>query len=402
MQPLGILHHLPVSSRNWGGIQVQFAAFLQATRSDPRFRHYLTTDKRSLSPEIEALAGAFAAPPFDPREWWGIVLPKWLRQRRETRAARRWRIDAAVNINLPGDLRAVRTARSAGAAALYWERGAVWFGREKPLSSEFRGGHHLFLANSTASRRMLQEVWRIEAPIEILSPCVWNAPPAVGERVLPSDRPLRLGFAGRLRAFKGGVLAVHTVAELRAAGRPAELVVAGEGPDRGRMEAAAKRRGVTDHVRFLGQVHDMAGFYEGIDILLHPALREPFGTVCPEAASFGVPCVVTSVDGLPEAMMHGVSGLRVEPHLPLAAFGDLGGDPSDVYPLVYRPLTDDVGPPALPDPARLADAVLRIAGSDESYASFQKGARAVAAGQAQPASHIDRFHHLVSLAMSRR
>ncbi|MBB3950796.1 glycosyltransferase [Aureimonas jatrophae] len=402
MRPLAILHQLPLSSRNWGGIQVQFAAFLQATRDDPRFRHFLTLDGRDPAHGIAEITAALAAPPVDPRLFHGVVLPKGLRQHRLTHAARRWEIDAAVNINLPGDLRAIRTARGARAASLYWERGAVWFGREKTLPDAFRTGHDLILANSHASRRMLEEIWRIEAPVEILSPCVWNAPAAATERRIDPDRVLRLGFAGRLRAFKGGVLAVHALADLTAGGRAAELLVAGEGPDRSNMEAVARRRGVEDRVRFLGQVRNMTGFFDGIDLLLHPALREPFGTVCPEAAGFGVPSVATAVDGLPEAMRDGVSGLCVRPTLPLARLAGFGGDASDVYPLVYDPAGDSIGAPRLPDPGALADAIRRITDDEASYARFSRGALETAASRARPGPHIDRFHELVRRAMERR
>jgi glycosyltransferase involved in cell wall biosynthesis len=56
------------------------------------------------------------------------------------------------------------------------------------------------------------------------------------------------------------------------------------------------------HVTFHGIVHDMPGFYRGIDVFLCPSLREPFGSVCLEAAAWGCVVVASRVDGLVEAV----------------------------------------------------------------------------------------------------
>ena len=79
------------------------------------------------------------------------------------------------------------------------------------------------------------------------------------------------------------------------------LVVAGEGPERGRLEALA--RGA--EVRWLGAVDDerLAGLRAGASVALVPSLSaETFGVVAAEAMAAGVPVLGSRVGALPEIL----------------------------------------------------------------------------------------------------
>ncbi len=397
---LRVLHHLSLSSRNWGGVQAQFKNFVTATRADPRISNYLSVDHRALPIGFPAISEQLSKAPFNYRQRHGIPLPNLFRPAYEAHWAQRQRISVVVNTNFFGNLRSARVARKSGAAAVYWERGAAWFPRKKPLSSLFGVAHDLIIANSHASRRMLQDMWGIEGRIEVCQPCVWQTDlQSLAEtKHLSTDRPVRIGFAARLRGFKGGILAVHTLRELAARGFDAVLVVAGDGSDRAFMEAVAQKLAVQDKIEWLGHVDDMQGFYRDIDLLLHPALREPYGNVCAEAALAGLPVVATMVDGLSEVVEDGVTGYTIAPTLPLSDFRGLGGDRSDLYAQVYRPELGKVGEPALPDPATLARAVLRIAGTKKSYGTMSRSAARAAKCRFLPEQHIDRFIELIRIA----
>ncbi|THD04141.1 hypothetical protein B1810_07575 [Panacagrimonas perspica] len=218
---------------------------------------------------------------------------------------------------------------------------------------------------------------------------------------MKADRPVRLGFAARLRAFKGGVLAVHALRALVDRGIDAELWVAGEGPDLQAMQAQAEYLGLGSRVRFAGWVASMDDWFGDIDLMLHPALREPYGISCAEALSRGIPVVATRVDGLSEVIEHGVDGLCVTPTLALTAFDALGGDRNDVYPLVYRPERGSIAEPGLPDPEALADAVMQIVGDASRYAAFSAAACATVDGRFSYASHLQRLKSLLRGARAR-
>lgn len=402
-----------LSQERWGGVEKQFARLLRATRTDPRIDTYLfsrfTPDRHEEV--IEALA-SLSKPPFDPRHIGPLVVPRALRVWRQARYARRQKIDVVVNINRFRSVDVATIAAQAGAKSVYWERGAAWFNPAKPLKHDFERAFDLYLANSQAARAMLRYVWKVEKPIEILAPAVWEFDPNRLGRThhLDAGRPLRLGFAGRLRAFKGGVLAVHTVAALRKNGIEAELLVAGQGADADFMRRAAENLGVADAVRFLGVVSDMVGFFDGIDVLLHPALREPYGNIAAEAQCFGVPVVTTFVDGLPEVVADRETGICVDPDLEREEFASYGGDVSDVYALVYHPVRPANGAstvaegrieaPRFASPTALAEAVAAVVSSAEVYSGYSERAVTRARTTFTPSVHIDRLIERMQLATS--
>jgi phosphatidylinositol alpha-1,6-mannosyltransferase len=97
-------------------------------------------------------------------------------------------------------------------------------------------------------------------------------------------------------------------------------VVAGEGPDRERLEELAGRAGVNGSVRFVGAVpnDELALWYSLGDVFVMPSRSEPpdvegFGIVYLEAAACERPVVAARAGGVPDAVADGVSGLLVEP-----------------------------------------------------------------------------------------
>jgi glycosyltransferase involved in cell wall biosynthesis len=105
-------------------------------------------------------------------------------------------------------------------------------------------------------------------------------------------------FVGRLVPFKGVHLAIAAIARLPAW----RLIVIGDGPDRGRLEALARRLGVVDRVEFRGTVARDEVFpilRDQADVLLFPSLHDDAGTVVAEALAVGLPVVCLAVGGPP-------------------------------------------------------------------------------------------------------
>ena len=125
---------------------------------------------------------------------------------------------------------------------------------------------------------------------------------------LPSHAPL-LGCSARLHPQKRIDLAIRVLA----VNVDQHLVVAGQGADRGRLEALAQELGVTDRVHFAGELstRQIGVFLSAIDCFVFPSAMETFGLAPVEAAQAGIPAVVTdlevlrdvlSVDGTPCAL----------------------------------------------------------------------------------------------------
>lgn len=135
---------------------------------------------------------------------------------------------------------------------------------------------------------------------------------------LDPDRPLVLGVS-RLVPRKGFDVLIDAVAGLPS---DVQLAVAGDGRDRGRLEARARRRGVDGRTRFLGRVadHDLPALYGCADVFAMLCRdrwggleQEGFGIVFLEAASCGVASVAGRSGGTHEAVLADETGYVVDP-----------------------------------------------------------------------------------------
>jgi glycosyltransferase involved in cell wall biosynthesis len=71
-------------------------------------------------------------------------------------------------------------------------------------------------------------------------------------------------------------------------------------------------------VPFTTDLAEIASYYQASDLYLHAAGGEQFGIVTIEAQACGTPVVVTAVDGTPESLIDGETGLLVEKENPQA------------------------------------------------------------------------------------
>ena len=174
-----------------------------------------------------------------------------------------------------------------------------------------------------ASRRMQREYAPAVLPEErvVLAPVFPGVLPDA-ESPGARARTFRVAMLGRLNPLKGGLVLVRAVAlAARALGRPLELCVAGDGPERGEMEALARRLGVPGH--FPGWVDDAAreALFRRSDVLAVPSVwPEPFGIVGVEAGCVGLPSVAFAVGGIPDWLEPGVCG-ELAPASPPTARG---------------------------------------------------------------------------------
>jgi glycosyltransferase involved in cell wall biosynthesis len=121
-------------------------------------------------------------------------------------------------------------------------------------------------------------------------------------------------FLGRLSPEKGlcELLQGWRLLEL---GR-AKLVIAGDGPERQRLETFCQAHGLTN-VEFRGFVgpQDQAALWRGARALIVPSIwEEPFGLVVLEAWAHGRPALVSNRGGLPEIVTD--SAARFTPNQP--------------------------------------------------------------------------------------
>jgi glycosyltransferase involved in cell wall biosynthesis len=88
------------------------------------------------------------------------------------------------------------------------------------------------------------------------------------------------------------------------------LVIVGEGPDQSRLKKMAGPR-----VEFKGRVNDseLRKLYESCDVVLFPALSEPFGLVPIEAMKYGKPVICSREAGVAEVVKQAGAGVVIDP-----------------------------------------------------------------------------------------
>ncbi|MFC3524536.1 N-acetyl-alpha-D-glucosaminyl L-malate synthase BshA [Marinococcus halophilus] len=90
-----------------------------------------------------------------------------------------------------------------------------------------------------------------------------------------------------------------------------KLVMLGDGPDREKAWAEAKKLGVDQDVLFLGNQREVADYLHIADLMLLLSEKESFGLAALEAMACGVPVIGTDVGGIPEVVFHNETGYVV-------------------------------------------------------------------------------------------
>jgi len=116
---------------------------------------------------------------------------------------------------------------------------------------------------------------------------------------------------GRLVEQKGFPTLLEAFARGRSELGGRRLVIAGEGPERTRLEAEIARLGIGDGVVLLGGVERAAlpGLFRGADAFVLASTHEAFGLAALEAMAAGTPVVASAVGGVTEFAVDGRSAL---------------------------------------------------------------------------------------------
>ncbi|UCD72549.1 MAG: glycosyltransferase family 4 protein [Candidatus Bathyarchaeota archaeon] len=131
------------------------------------------------------------------------------------------------------------------------------------------------------------------------------------------DNPIVMA-AARLIERKGIAYLVDAFAQVLREEPDAKLMIAGEGPERRRLEEKVKRLGLSKSVSFLGIIpyREVSSYYAACDVFVHIPTYEAMPHVIYEAMATGKPVVASRVGGILEVIEHGKDGLLVEPKAP--------------------------------------------------------------------------------------
>jgi glycosyltransferase involved in cell wall biosynthesis len=180
----------------------------------------------------------------------------------------------------------------------------------------YRRCHHLVGNTMGIVRWIVAEGWPGDRVHHLpnFTPDLSGAAPVPRARLgIPDGPPLLLAM-GRLHPNKGFDTLIAALAALP----EAQLAIAGEGPERAALAAAAARHGVAGRTHLLGWRDDQAGLFAAADLFVCPSRHEPLGNVVLEAWSAARPVVAAASQGPSELIEDGATGLLVPPGDPAA------------------------------------------------------------------------------------
>jgi glycosyltransferase involved in cell wall biosynthesis len=116
-------------------------------------------------------------------------------------------------------------------------------------------------------------------------------------------------FAGGEWRRKGLDVALHSLAKTQS--RNSILVIAGTDPQANEFHELSRQLEIDDRVRWLGFRKDIAKLYAAADVFLFPSAYEAFSLATIEAASTGLPVVISDISGAHELLGDGQGGMIV-------------------------------------------------------------------------------------------
>lgn len=125
---------------------------------------------------------------------------------------------------------------------------------------------------------------------------------------------LLVGTVAILRAKKGHAEILDAAPAVLARFPDAHFVFAGDGPQTENLKTRIVADGLAGRVHLLGLRRDVSNVLDSLDLFVLPTHQEALGTAFIEAAALGVPAIGTNIDGVPEVVQDGQTGLLVPAH----------------------------------------------------------------------------------------
>lgn len=354
LSPIRVCHISTMSA--WGGVERLVVDLLTRPPASSLTYSLLTTSSHpDLLRPLQAAAIPIYEPRrsfrFDPRAIWQMA--RWLR---------REKIQVVHTYNAFANVWGGLAAALAGTPIVVaGEHGSSWWIRPPMqwLDQWAQRRAHLVVANSEASAQMLQLRYQLtEQQIRVVPngvPPLPTADVAVLKAELGLSGKTIVGSIGRLDTPKQFSVFVAAAAKIATVYPDVCFVIVGGGPLATSLQAHIAAVGLGERFKLLGWRDDARQLVQIFDLFVSTSIRETFGLVLVEAALAAVPAIAPAVDGIPDVVRDGETGLLLTPTEPVPAAESLpkGTTPPAPQALIHgKPL-----PPLSVHPDQLAEAM---------------------------------------------
>ncbi len=318
---------------NAGGAEA-IAASLTVKLDPARFDRTICATREAKSPAADVVAAAGArvmsldrGSRFALWEWWPLVS-----------LLRRERIDVVHTHQFGSNLWGSVIARLAGVPVVVAHE-HTWSFEGQPVRRFLdrvvisRAADVILAVSREDERRMIEIEGIRPERVRFLANGVADAPPSRNdmraELGIPPTAPV-VATVSVLRPQKALEVLIEAAEILLPSFPGLRVLIAGDGPDRGRIEAAIAERDLEECVTLMGIRRDVPDVLQAVDVAVCCSDFEGSPLSVMEYMAAGRPVVATRVGGVPDLVEDGTGGLLVQPRDPLAladSIGELLRDP---------------------------------------------------------------------------
>ncbi len=218
-----------------------------------------------------------------------------------------------VNAHNPGALTYALLAKFRPRASVIMTRHGQEVINPLPSGFKLRLTDSVIAVSDAAARAMLAKKPQAAGRIATIKNGVHLAKPMRDRAAIRADLGLGDGLVGiivaRIDRLKGHNTLTEAAAKVRDRGIDFTVLIAGDGPERAKIEELAAERNLgPDRVKFLGFRNDVTDLLAASDLFLLPSLTEGMPLSVLEAMAQRLPVLCTPVGGIPELMDDGAQG----------------------------------------------------------------------------------------------
>jgi len=132
------------------------------------------------------------------------------------------------------------------------------------------------------------------------------------------DRPLLIGYIGRMSAEKGVQHFVRALPAILSNHQDLRVLIGGDGQLKQAIETSLQEMGVTDRVDLPGWIshEDLPKYLNQLRLLVLPSYTEGLPNIMLEAMACGTPVLATPVGAIPDVIRDGETGFIMEDNSP--------------------------------------------------------------------------------------